>query len=518
MRTSPKELRDFQYFYKLEDSRLFDKLLVSSYPEMSQIRNGIWETIACRFRKNRSQKKEILGTILCNLKEGLLNLQTIAVSRNRNDYYKAGRYHKLHLNYYDMIAVIDVLKEEGLIYSATGMNCRESSQRNKVSRIWASKALTQILLNDPRGAMKASILPEDDKLVVLKSRNNKRELDYEDTEFTQKLKSNLQEYHQFMEGVSIATHISATHPTIVKAIYLAKPFLPPPYSQIPKDATQYQSYVAELTQTLADIRPQTASVVKGNVTITINPIIYLLSHLLRRIAFSEVISPRLKAVFNKADFMRGGRLYSGKNGWQNLSQQDRKNITFDGKASVEADFKGMHINMLYALAGHPAPRDPYRMIPGTENDAMRTIVKKMLLVSINAKSDEQTIGVMQGYEEKLETQLQKNGYLNYDETRILNILSLWNQNIECWRELLEEIKTAHAPIQKFFCSDAGGGLMYKDSQIIMEAILSLIRQGIPCLPVHDSIIAPEEHKKLLCQAMDEAFFKLMGTHCPIEIK
>ena len=79
MKTQQKELRDFQYFYKLEDSRLFDKLLISAYPSMVKVRNEVWKTIASRFRKNRSGKKEVLGIVLCNLKEGLLNLQTVAV-------------------------------------------------------------------------------------------------------------------------------------------------------------------------------------------------------------------------------------------------------------------------------------------------------------------------------------------------------------------------------------------------------------------------------------------------------
>lgn len=515
MKTQQKELRNFQYFYKLEDSRLFDKLLISAYPGMIKARNEVWKTIAPRFRKNRNGKKEVLGTILCNLKEGLLNLQTVAVSRNRNDYYQDGRYHKLHLNYFDMIAVMDVLQNEGLMHSARGMNNRDDSHKNRITRIWASKKLTPILLADPRGSVKVSATAKDDELIVLKGRNNKSKLLYEDSDFTEELRRNLEEYHRFMSGIKISAHISATHPSILKAIHMAKPFLPDLFSQIPTDIEGYLRYITDLTLLLGQPRQDTAAIVRGGVTIPLRAVIYLLSHLLRRIELEEAVSPRLKAVFNKADFLRGGRLYSGKNGWQNLSQEDRKTITFDGKSAVEADFKGMHINMLYALAGHPAPHDPYVMISGTD-DAMRTIVKKMLLVSINAKNDRETVRVMQGYEAKLRDQLKSNGYLDFEESRILNLLSHWRKN--CWWELLSEIKSAHAPIRKFFCSDAGGWLMSKDSRIIMEAILALIRQGIPCLPVHDSIIGPKAHRETLCQAMDEAFFKFMGTHCLIEIK
>ena len=512
-KSQQKELRDFQYFYKLEDSRLFDKLLISAYPGMIKARNEVWKAIMPHFRKNLSQKKEVLGTILCNLKEGLLNLQTVAVSRNRNDYYLDGRYQKLHLNYFDMIAVMDALQNEGFMHSARGMNSHDNSRLNKVTRIWALKKLTPILLADPRGS--AKVPAKDDELIVLKGRNNKSKLLYEDSDFTEELKRNLEEYHRFMSGIKISTHISATHPSILKAIHMAKPFLPDQFSLIPTDIEGYLRYVTGITLLLGQPRQDSIAIVKDEVTIPLRAVIYLLSHLLRRIDLEEAVSPRLKAVFNKADFLRGGRLYSGKNGWQNLSQEDRKTITFDGKSAVETDFKGMHINMLYALAGHPAPHDPYVMISGTD-DAMRTIVKKMLLVSINAKNDRETVGVMQGYEAKLRDQLKSNGYLDFEESRILNLLSHWRKN--CWWELLSEIKSAHAPIRKFFCSDAGGWLMSKDSRIIMEAILALIRQGIPCLPVHDSIIGPKAHQETLCRVMDETFFKFMGAHCPIEIK
>ncbi len=525
--TKQKELRDFQYFYRLEDSLLFDKLLISHYPHERKVRDELWKSMGSSFKKNKQGKKEILGIILCNLKEGLLNLQTVAVSKNKNDYYN-GRYCKLHLNYFDMVAVLNKLKHTGWIHIAKGFNSHDNSSKSRMTRIWASKKLATILLADLSGKTKVSHRKQKEELIVLKNWNNKKHLSFEETDFTITCRKNIEEYHDFMASVKIFSHISITHPSILKTIHRAIPFLPSQFSVIPPTIDKYSVYVRELSRYLGNITPKIESLSLSGITTPVNAVIYVTSHLLRRIDLEEPISPRIKLVFNKKSFMRGGRLYSGKNGWQNLSQADRKNITFDGKTAVEADFSGMHINMLYAMEKSPAPEKPYSIIvedggePIQKGDPMRDIVKRMTLISINTKNDAETVRVMKGMEENLIEEKKKKGWLENKDFQMLSLLnsynSFWDGNDEFWWDLLARIKTAHAPIQQYFCSDAGGKLMNKDSQIIMDACLALVRQGIPCLPVHDSIIAPAENQYELCKAMDDAFYKHMEAHCSIEIK
>jgi hypothetical protein len=524
--TNQEEFREFQYFYHLNDSLLFDKLLISHYPGIRSIRNELWTKLEPRFRKNKSQKKEVLGVILCNLKEGLLNLKTVAVSRNINDYYPGKgdkpRYYRLHLNYYDMTRVMDGLKDEGLIHSADGYPEGDNSP-GKTTRIWASKKLASMLLENINGKTKVSPCPANNKLVELKNWNNKKTLSFEETDFTRKREQDIEEYHDFMANVKVSCLTSETYPAIFKAVQRICQYLPCRLQVIPSDQVLYSDYINELTSILYQISYETMTIPLPDYTLPVTPVIYVVSHLLRGIACEKPISPRLKSVFNKADFMRGGRLYSGKDGWQNLSKQDRKNIIFDGKPSVEADFKGMHLSMLYARVGLQAPHDPYAIaLREGESDAMREIIKRMTLISINTKNDTETVNVMKKLEANLRKQKNAEGWLEYKYHQMLELLSAnnscLNEKDEFWWELLARIKEVHAPISKYFCSDVGGELMYRDSQIIMDACLSLVRQEIPCLPVHDSIIAPAEHKETLCAVMENAFCKYTGGHCAIEIK
>ncbi|MDX9710543.1 MAG: hypothetical protein RBT64_13410, partial [Trichloromonas sp.] len=49
-----------------------------------------------------------------------------------------------------------------------------------------------------------------------------------------------------------------------------------------------------------------------------------------------------------------------------------------------------------------------------------------------------------------------------------------------------------------------------DSAITEDILISFMREGIPCLPVHDSYIVPARYKDRLYQKMMEAYEKVMG--------
>ena len=67
---------------------------------------------------------------------------------------------------------------------------------------------------------------------------------------------------------------------------------------------------------------------------------------------NDNLYPRISAIFSRSSFSCGGRLYSIPQkgiGWQGLSQEQRKTITINEEATVELDFKGLHVSMLYAI-------------------------------------------------------------------------------------------------------------------------------------------------------------------------
>jgi hypothetical protein len=57
-----------------------------------------------------------------------------------------------------------------------------------------------------------------------------------------------------------------------------------------------------------------------------------------------------------------------------------------------------------------------------------------------------------------------------------------------------------------------GDLQYVESKVMMETVETLaFTHGVPCLPVHDSIIVPAHHQELASQVLKEAFRSVVGV-------
>ena len=190
------------------------------------------------------------------------------------------------------------------------------------------------------------------------------------------------------------------------------------------------------------------------------------------------------AVYCRDDFGKGGRLYSGKNGYQGLKSEQRKKIKIDGKKTVELDYSAYHPHLLYAIKGIQLNNDPYSFY-GDRNTA-----KKALNIAINAKNEKECIyAIMEATN------------LNQDQTK----------------DLMKKMNQHHAEIQEYFYSDSGVILQNIDSQLAIKIVEAMQKKGIPCLPVHDSFICPESEKKTLYFEMNEIFKSEMnGIFCPIK--
>jgi hypothetical protein len=212
----------------------------------------------------------------------------------------------------------------------------------------------------------------------------------------------------------------------------------------------------------------------------------------------------------------GGRFYSyGKNHFQSLSQDERKTICFNGEASCELDYSSLHISMLYAMAGHQLDVPAYGFL-GKEN---KTICKKMLLVAINCSSERELKNAMNNIIEKLK----KKTFKEMKDWEIKFFIA-WTKIKPDWIELLQRFKEYHKIIAEDICNPEhkicnGLILQNKDSQIIMDVIAHFIEKGIPCLPIHDSVIVPLQHKEELREVMETAYSKHMnGFKCKVEEK
>ncbi|MBW8639171.1 hypothetical protein K1W69_18390 [Hoeflea sp. WL0058] len=185
---------------------------------------------------------------------------------------------------------------------------------------------------------------------------------------------------------------------------------------------------------------------------------------------------QLVRIFNNSDWQQGGRFYGG--WWQNIPRGYRKYITLDGKHTCEIDFSGMHVALLYAEVGAELDGDAYDVgCPQVPRQVTKLAFQKL----INA---ENRMYPEPGFTEG-----------KYGIT---------------WGDLLEKIRTRHAPISSYLRTGYGRQLQNKDAEIANRILLLMADMGIPCLPVHDSFIAHQDMREELTGIMIQEFARKTG--------
>ena len=225
---------------------------------------------------------------------------------------------------------------------------------------------------------------------------------------------------------------------------------------------------------------------------------------------NELLYPNIAAIFSRNSFDCGGRLYSITNrgiGWQSLSQEQRKTITINDESTVELDFKSLHASMLYAIRGIQIHDDPY-LISTIE---LRPIYKTLLLRLLNAKSIRETIFSMH----KTVRELKQKPLISSKYLKFLNFTNQHNQN---WMAYIDELMERHRAIRRFFGSDCGIYLQRLDGEMMLNILSVLAQEGIPALPVHDSVIVQRHAQNRATEVMQEVYRRYMGFDCVVEAK
>src|SRR5262249_39596697 len=78
-------------------------------------------------------------------------------------------------------------------------------------------------------------------------------------------------------------------------------------------------------------------------------------------------------------------IYTGRYGHQGLRKMERATIQFAGEPSVELDFSGLHIRMLYHREGMKYDGDPYALWGEATTRQLRLLAKTAVNALINAK-------------------------------------------------------------------------------------------------------------------------------------
>jgi len=235
--------------------------------------------------------------------------------------------------------------------------------------------------------------------------------------------------------------------------------------------------------------------------------------------------PQLHAVYTD-DFNQGGRLYTGFGGHQGLSAAERRTIRIDDRPTIELDFGGLHVRMLYHLAGddfspgadvygmplevldrHPVKT--FEDVPGLRGD-----FKGVLLGLVNGTGTRKQL-VSNARRRLFEDWHDAKTYDTYQRNRreCEERQDRWEVAKLSVEEVVNAFFTAHERIVRYFGAGIGLRLQCIDARIARYILTEFMIQNqtrvAPCLPVHDSFIVPIEYETMLREAMQRGYRLIM---------
>ena len=199
---------------------------------------------------------------------------------------------------------------------------------------------------------------------------------------------------------------------------------------------------------------------------------------------------QLTRIFSRGEMNLGGRFYRG--WWQSIPGKHRPHIRIDGKKTIEVDYSGMSLSIIYALNNVPfnAGDDHYDIglkdWTGT-SDPRRKPLKR----TVNALINDQD-GVYR---------------VSKSELRLFG---------ETEDSFMDKLLTKHPVLKDRLGSSIGLETQFIDSQIAEAVMIELLKEDIVVLPIHDSFIVRAGYQQYLETAMSH-FFKLrLGADIKVE--
>jgi hypothetical protein len=510
--------------------------------------NQLFEEVKQHIKvSSKHRQKEALKTVLTNLLQAHYLGKMVRYSRDRNRYTRNRRYRKLFFTYDRLIPVIDSLETLGYIEQKGGIHYIENEYR-KQTRMWPTDKLLSLFYAH-RISRTPFFIPEQDKeddVIILRNKK-KQDIGYRETKQTKQMREDLERYNTLVLNNKISLQLNSE--TIVDNQFLAEEVCQyihngkiwikdvqfcnnsnnSIYSTTKLPLSQYTNHLIKFTSNpryyinnILDNNTDTSSITQMKRSLPLLRVLlqrfwsdehkfekYLakLNYEISNIPKDErqdVLSAQftlldigvevleivmdheqVHRIFNRKSWELGGRAYGALHqSW--VRREMRKDILIDGVPTVEIDFSGFHILMLYHIDGIDYQEDPY-LVEGLE---MRDTYKAVGLVAINAKTPQKAYGGIR------------------DELKDRGIPL--PQRKEPLKSLVREFRKAHPDIADHLFSDVGVKLQNIDSHM-MNAILSrFMDKGILGLSVHDSVIVQAQHKDLLRDIMTEEYRLLMG--------
>ncbi|WP_116599213.1 hypothetical protein [Primorskyibacter marinus] len=219
--------------------------------------------------------------------------------------------------------------------------------------------------------------------------------------------------------------------------------------------------------------------------------------------FEGTPHPTLFRSFNNGDdtdfrWNKGGRFYAvGYGNYQGLSSDNRRKITINGKATTELDIRASHPTLVYGLLEEylDVERDPYEM-PGLD----RLLAKRTIVAMIGNG------GSLDRWPKDLKAEYTDETGKPFPKLTGKQACKIVLKRHPCFSRL-EEASLDWSKLQ------------FVEAEILLKAMRVLKNElATPSLPVHDSLIVPEDKKGLARHVLQSAFYDHCGITPKIEGK
>ena len=426
----------------------------------------------------------VLRNALSNLLDGYCRGKRVSVSKHKDRFSPGSIYHKLGLKCAPFLTIINTLHEMGFIEVKSHIPPKDDWQ-GVCTQIYASEKLVELFKEVKELPCKA---PND--LICMRDYIDDKKIvvEFQENNLTKNLEALLEEVNALYDNCHFDFDNTIDNYKFINPFceYLEDYELPPDRKFLKEITVNDQTYELYGNPRPRELAPQL-----------------------------NIMFPRLRAVYGNGSFYQGGRFYcSPLTGisYQNLSQNERSTIVIDGYSTVELDYSCLHVSMLYAVMNEEYKK--YDENGNKINDAyeigvdegMRIILKQLMLTMLNIKNDSKAIRSM-NYKV---TELRYKKEISQRELDFLIAYKTYNPN---WQNLINRLRVKHHKIRRFFCCGGGIYLQNLDSKVIHEILHHFTKQGVPCLPVHDSIIIAEPYQQELEALMEQAYLAVMKNKC-----
>ena len=424
-------------------SRPLDVHRWSDHSEATKLRETVWDEyfkeafppIEGKGNKAKSEPKKQFKVLLLDLYVAWLDDPelSIGVGMSNSAYKKNARYNALHISA-KIMEVINHAYLMGLIDKKTG-----SEQSGKTTRIRASAKLAEIFSKAELTVFDLTEEEPNKEVIILNKkefRNDKERtvhVDYEDSDFKPivEMRQQVQQYNALLWR------------TFIDIPTREEPCIEQPYWD--DKAAQMKTRRVRLTQDNKFVR----------------------------------------RVFYRADWNLGGRYHGG--WWQSIKEDWRKQIYINDEATVEVDYSGLHVNLLYGLKGIQPPKEDHYELEHILLDftvkEQRKIVKGIVLNAINAATIKKAF---QAY------------LANQPTDSKIRRLKLKHRHLQ---PLLDAFIEKHPIIGEALGTDKGVELMKVDGRITAKVINHFTKKNIPILSIHDSYVIQNQYSGQLRTVM-----------------